>query len=605
MTNVLQQKFIYGEVGSRLLGLMNTEGYSLAVKKAENVIITPIGSLRAVPKFSTNSYDILTENVIEVQDTKFKYSFIITENKLYSIEKETFKLKASIEHGVKNPVIFNTFENFCVIGNLSTTEIFEVNKDTGALGISKFYESIKKPLRNKKLFQGELYKWITVQEYDLETSKNKSVKKLIKLQTYKDPIGFGTDESGKLKINGANKVINRIYCIASTDLSEKNFDVSEFNEGDYIFNFYGGKPENIVINNTAVNLSSEATDKKTQQYYNGFSVNSIPFGNACIGEIIKIDKTEVKDICVFQNRLCMATDTELFFSELFNYTNFLGNEKNSGAFYLKPSPIKSVQPNIRKLSGSRGLWINTDRGYYILGFNNTLSESDSFMYTATDKIPTLEQVVIGEVMFFIDIKGVAYNIKNTGEQILNFSVLELDKFDVKRNAKYISSITIDGTEYVAIIDKSKTDRVYLYRAATDKIFSRISLLLDNTANNKLVGWYDNYFLGNKFHIQTDEYVSNVTIGVLPPYLNTKENGLYMNNDAVNIKRVVVKVLNEDNEAIKKIVIDGIELSNINNDIYNTYVCNTSFQLGNGFDIEVELTGKDKVFEVLGIEQGIG
>lgn len=166
MTNVLQQKFIYGEVGSRLLGLMNTEGYSLAVKKAENIIITPIGSLRAVPKFSTNSYDILTENVIEVQDTKFKYSFIITENKLYSIEKETFKLKASIEHGVKNPVIFNTFENFCVIGNLSTTEIFEVNKDTGALGISKFYESIKKPLRNKKLFQGELYKWITVQEYD-------------------------------------------------------------------------------------------------------------------------------------------------------------------------------------------------------------------------------------------------------------------------------------------------------------------------------------------------------------------------------------------------------------------------------------------------------
>ena len=40
MTNVLQQKFIYGEVGSRLLGLMNTEGYSLAVKKAENIIIS-------------------------------------------------------------------------------------------------------------------------------------------------------------------------------------------------------------------------------------------------------------------------------------------------------------------------------------------------------------------------------------------------------------------------------------------------------------------------------------------------------------------------------------------------------------------------------------
>ena len=335
------------------------------------------------------------------------------------------------------------------------------------------------------------------------------------------------------------------------------------------------------------------------------SVKNIDFGNACIGEIIKIDKNEVKDICVFQNRLCMATDTELFFSELFNYTNFLGNEKNSGAFYLKPSPIKSVQPNIRKLSGSRGLWINTDRGYYILGFNNTLSENDSFMYTATDKIPTLEQVVIGEVMYFIDIKGVAYNVKNVGEQILNFSVLELDKFDVKRNAKHISSITIDGTEYAAVIDKSKTDRVYLYRAVTDKIFSRVSLLLDNKSNDKLVGWYDNYFLGNKFFIQTDKYVDNAKIGVLPPYLNTRENGLYMNNDAVNIKRIVVKVLNEDNQAVKRMVVDGTEISNINDDIYNTYVCNTSFQLGNGFDIEIELSGTDKVFEILGIEQGIG
>ena len=96
MTNVLQQKFLYGEVGSRLLGLMNTEAYSLSVKSAENVIITPIGSLRAAPKFSVNSYDALTEKVLDIQDTKFKYSFIITESKLYSVEKDTFKLKLCI-----------------------------------------------------------------------------------------------------------------------------------------------------------------------------------------------------------------------------------------------------------------------------------------------------------------------------------------------------------------------------------------------------------------------------------------------------------------------------------------------------------------------------
>mgnify|MGYP007128102857 CR=1 FL=1 len=601
--NILQQKFIYGESGIRLLGLGNTEAYSLSVKSAENVLITPIGSLRSAPKFNNISYENLDEDVLEIRDTNFKYSFIITANKLYTIEKSTLTIKAMVEHKVANPVIFNTFENFCVIGNLTITEIFQVNKETGALGISDFFNSIKKPLRFKKVFQGELYKWLIIKEYDIASSSTKDVKKLVKVQTYKDPNGFGTDSEGKLLINGASKAIARIYCIASTDLSEKLYDVTEFSEGDYIFNFHTGVPENVVINNTAVTLIGTATDKKGQVYYTSLNEKSIPSGDACIGQIIKIDKNEVKDICVFQNRLCMATGTELFFSEMFNYTNFLGDEKTSGAFYIKPSPIKSVQPNIRKIAGNRGLWVNTDRGFYVLGFNNQLSENDCFMQTASDKIPSLEQVLIGEVIYFIDVKGVAYNIQNIGETILKFVAIELDKFDIKRNSKYVSSLTIDGTEYVVIVDKLQSNKVYLYRPITDNIFSRISLLIENSGK-KMVGWYDNYFLGNKLFIQTDNFVSNVKIGVLPPYMSTSENGLYLNNDTINVTRVVLKVLNEDNQAIEKININGTEISNIEVDVYNTYVCNDYFQIENGFDIEIELKGNDKVFELLGIEQTV-
>ena len=601
--NILQQKFLYGESGIRLLGLGNTEAYSLSVKNADNVLITPIGSLRAAPKFDEMNFSNINEDILEIRDTNFKYSFIITATKVYSIEKSTFTIKASVDHKVENPCVFNTFENFCVVGNLITTEIFQVNKDTGAFGIANFFDSIKKPLRFKKPFQGELYKWLIIKEYDISTSQTKDVKKLIKVQTYKDPNGFGTDGTGKLTINGASKTIARIYCIASTDLSEKIFDDSEFSEGDYIFNFYTGTPENVVINNIAVNLTGNATDKKGQAYYTGFSVNNIPKGDACIGEIIKIDKTVVKDICVFQNRLCMATSTELFFSEMFNYTNFLGNEKNTGAFYIKPSPIKSVQPNIRKIAGNRGLWINTDRGYYVLGFNNQLSENDAFMQTATDKIPSLEQVLIGEVIYFIDVKGVAYNVQNIGETILKFVAIELDKFDIRRNSKYISSLTIDGVEYVVIVDKLQGNKIYLYRPIKENLFSRISLMINNQGK-KVVGWYDNYFLGNKLYIQSDNFVENIKIGVLPPYMSTQDYGLYLNNDAINVVRVVLKILNENNEAVEKITINGTEISNIENDIYNTYVLNDCFQLENGFDIEVKTKGNDKVFELLGIEQTV-
>lgn len=601
--NILQQKFLYGESGIRLLGLGNTEAYSLSVKSAENTLITPIGSLRAAPQFIGNGYDNLDEDVLDIRDTNFKYSFIITATKIYTIEKSTLTIKASAVHNVVNPVIFNTFENFCVVGNLSVTEIFQVNKETGALGISDFFGSIKKPLRFKEAFQGELYKWLIIKEYDIASSSTKDVKKLVKVQTYKDPNGFGTDTNGKLIINGASKAIARIYCIASTDLSEKLYDDSEFSEGDYIFNFHTGIPEKVVINNTAVTLTGNATDKKGQTYYTGFDAKGIKQGDACIGEIIKIDKNEVKDICVFQNRLCMATSTELFFSEMFNYTNFLGDEKTSGAFYIKPSPIKSVQPNIRKIAGNRGLWINTDRGFYVLGFNNQLSEMDSFMQTATDKIPSLEQVLIGEVIYFIDVKGVAYNVQNIGENILKFVAIELDKFDIKRNSKHISSLTIDGVEYVVIVDKLQENKIYLYRPISENLFSRVSLMVENQGK-KIVGWYDNYFLGNKLYIQSDNFVENVKIGVLPPYMSTKDNGLYLNNDAINVVRVVLKVLNEDNEAVEKIMINGTEISNIETDIYNTYVLNSCYQLENGFDIEIELKGNDKVFELLGIEQTV-
>lgn len=87
-------------------------------------------------------------------------------------------------------------------------------------------------------------------------------------------------------------------------------------------------------------------------------------------------------------------------------------------------------------------------------------------------------------------------------------------------------------------------------------------------------------------------------------MSTSENGLYLNNDTINVTRVVLKVLNEDNQAIEKININGTEISNIEVDIYNTYVCNDYFQIENGFDIEIELKGNDKVFELLGIEQTV-
>ena len=75
--NILQQKFLYGESGIRLLGLGNTEAYSLSVKNADNVLITPIGSLRAAPKFDEMNFSNINEDILEIRDTNFKYLSLI------------------------------------------------------------------------------------------------------------------------------------------------------------------------------------------------------------------------------------------------------------------------------------------------------------------------------------------------------------------------------------------------------------------------------------------------------------------------------------------------------------------------------------------------
>lgn len=596
MKSFLQQRFITGETGDRLNGLINSEAYAQAVKVAENVTITSIGSLRAIPSFEKHTLG--TEPIIEIKKLQFGMTALMSENNLYIYHPESKTLKATTAHTISQPTIFNIFENYVVIGNLNTIKVFAINRETGALGTVDFFSQIKKPVRNRKDLKVGIYRWTIIKEFNYIDSVYVDKKQIVKIGNFEDLESVGSDGTGKLLVTGI-KDVKRLYFIASSTLTREIFNEADFNEGDTILNFEQGQIKDLYLNSTNVEFSGIGTDAKGNTFATGINSLNVPMGKATRGTVVDLNTDTVNDIIVYQNRLCCITDTEIFFSERFDYLNFLNGTEISDPFYIKPSPIRSSQPNLRKLIANRGLWINTDKGYYALGFNSDFSSTDSFVEIVNDRVPSLHHILLDETLFFIDTMGNLYSVFNIGENITKFQSLEVDKFDINRNFFHISTLIIDGVEHIAVQDINKANKLYLYRRTSDTFFSRTTMLLSE--NTKLLGDNYNYFQNDSHYSLTNKFVDRIKISVLPPNIHTKERGLYLNNTYVNIKQVVLKLLNEDNAAVKSVKINGITLDLIVNDDYSLYVVNTSFRVSKGFDIEIETNSNESILEILALE----
>ena len=62
-------------------------------------------------------------------------------------------------------------------------------------------------------------------------------------------------------------------------------------------------------------------------------------------------------------------------------------------------------------------------------------------------------------------------------------------------------------------------------------------------------------------------------------------------------------MNEDKQAIKGLKINNILISKsaTDDDLFSVFKIETSFQILNGFDIEVTTNANNKIFEILGID----
>ena len=274
MKSFLQQRFVSGEVGERLNGLVNTQAYAEAVRMAENVTITPIGSMRAIPKYAQKVFTEITEPLIATRRLQFGVSALISDTKIYIYHHATNTIKSSAVHEVANPTIYNIFENYVVIGNLSTLKIMAVNRETGTLGNVDFFSQIKKPVRSRLDLKVGIYRWIIIKEFNYLTNQYEDKKQLIKIGNYDDLESVGTDGSGNLIVTGI-KAVKRMYFIASSTLTREVFNDADFSDGDTILNFEQGQITDFYINSKNVTFSGVTTDGKGNYWTSRVSVNKI------------------------------------------------------------------------------------------------------------------------------------------------------------------------------------------------------------------------------------------------------------------------------------------------------------------------------------------
>lgn len=605
MLITINNMFTYGEVGERLGGLRESEIYQQSAQKIENLIINEMGNLKIAKKLAISNFN---HNIKEIIDTKYNFYICITnDNKVATYEKTNNSLGRQLS--INNTNIGNfRIAKMCddklfVIG--SQNYAFEFNKDTGAVGISNFLSLMKLPIKDKEAIRIDIYR-----AYRVGSEIRVSI-----LGTFENP-QFEVS-NGIIKMAGSNIGLSRIYKEYKASISKDNIDGATDGMTFGVFHNYknvtGNK--NYYVGNSLLTLSGEINDPLYKgNYFSSFGGNGI--GDITFGELIKVNES-ITTIGVYQDRLVIISNGSLYFSKKSDYLDFRNNTQLDSAFFFKPNPIDNIYPNIYDMYIADKMYITTSKGVYVVSTNNILTSNSYSVFIASELACHEDSkysyknkgALLNNVFYYLTATNDLRSIEQlpSSQGIESYSTTLVEKYEINSKFDNIFKLKYNNKYYLVACRKEKeiVDKLFMYEQLDYKMFRRYSLNLpENTNNIKII---NGIILGeNKIMIESDENVSKSILRINPPYLKTREGGKYSNDYSSRVVRVFIKVLNEDKAAIKGIKINNtmITKSAIDDDLFSVFKIETSFQILNGFNIEIISNENNKIFEILGIDINI-
>lgn len=590
----IQNTWIYGEVGDRLLAQRTSQIYKASAKTIVNMLITNTGTLRIAKKFDEHQLNI-NGNIIDTLDTSKNYYLLLTSTSLYLIKKSDNSIIKTVTHGLNDKVKMNIISRYKLIvyDGVHNIKIYGLeNNDIILDSNAKFFN----PMDDKEELQLDIYQMVKDPQNASKLipflrSSTVGKKTLIEIR------------SNKMYAINSTQQINRIY----TSFNPKP-DINSFTDPK-LGEMYGmlkifykvedGKQ--YVIENQNVTLGTLTTDAKYKGDYFTELLGNDESGIFGYGKLIDISVPE--QVSFHQDRLVFYKDGYLYFSKRRDYLNFRNDEDDEDAFYKQLTPINNRRGDLLGMISSKGLFVITEVGIYIIGYGSyqLTPKSINGAINIVSSMDVLDNFIMVENdLFFLNKSHVLKSLSlDTSSQQLFFNLRSVDQYAINPKYDYLTSMSIEDRDYLIAI-KNNEDVLYLFEPLGDGIFRR-SHLSYNGDKSKILTLQDRLITQSKIYSYGQNNYDHASIFLNPPAL--KDNSMLCDASS-SISNISTKFINEDRDGILGVKINNTNIQNLGlnvDDKYNIYKIDTSFGVENGYGIDIYTKQNDKVIELQSIQ----
>lgn len=594
--------FNYGETGERLGGIRDTEIYQQSAQRIENFVINEMGNLKIAKKLKEYIVNGLPINIEHIFDTKHNFYIAVGNETVVTIKKDFENNNSPLlyQHNIGNfSNISYADEKLFVIDDTGNVKVLEFNQD-GNIGASNFMNLLKFPVQEKQELTIDLYKIYQIGN-DLRVTL---------IGTYNSP--SLSVRSGRIFLSSSTLQIERLYLQYRTFSNINDIAGAHVNMVIGVLHRYFPETNgNYIIGNTPVKLGSSDSITSIQSLSGSGDVQG---GEFSYGKIINFN-SGIVDVGIYRDRLYFIKENTFYFSEISNYFNFRNGIRQSDPFFFKPTPINNVFPKVIKAETGNKIYVATNKGVYVISAYQTFSSTSYSVFVASE-IPCREAgVLIKDDFYYISTENSLKCVQMipNAQGYESYSVVDVEKYDIYTECEKIEKLKYDDRLMLVATKKKKGsneiifNKLCLYQALEFNLFRRFTINIDFSIEKGKLLSLDKYLVKDKsFFRECDNNVAKAFLRMNTPAITTKIGGRYGNDYSSQVERVFVKVLNQDQEAIKNVKIAGTSIEKFpgEDDLFSVFRLDKSFPILNGYDIEVITKENDKIFEILGIDTSI-
>ena len=594
--------FNYGETGERLGGIRDTEIYQQSAQRIENFVINEMGNLKIAKKLKEYIANGLPINIEHIFDTKHNFYIAVGNETVVTIKKDFENNNSPLlyQHNIGNfSNISYADEKLFVIDDTGNVKVLEFNQD-GNIGASNFMNLLKFPVQEKQELTIDLYKIYQIGN-DLRVTL---------IGTYNSP--SLSVRNGRIFLSSSTLQIERLYLQYRTFSNVNDIAGAHVNMVIGVLHRYFPETNgNYIIGNTPVKLGSSDSITSIQSLSGSVDVQG---GEFSYGKIINFN-SGIVDVGIYRDRLYFIKENTFYFSEISNYFNFRNGIRQSDPFFFKPTPINNVFPKVIKAETGNKIYVATNKGVYVISAYQTFSSTSYSVFVASE-IPCREAgVLIKDDFYYISTENSLKCVQMipNAQGYESYSVVDVEKYDIYTECEKIERLKYDDRLMLVATKKKKGsneiifNKLCLYQALEFNLFRRFTINIDFSIEKGKLLSLDKYLVKDKsFFRECDNNVAKAFLRMNTPAITTKIGGRYGNDYSSQVERVFVKVLNQDQEAIKTVKIAGTSIEKFpgEDDLFSVFRLDKSFPILNGYDIEVITKENDKIFEILGIDTSI-